>query len=102
MTIRVNAFIPDGEAVQVQFEYVEPCSHRIRIPNSAPAWFRNWAFEAMKSDAINQYGYVPLSGPGAHPWRTGVCSGEWLIRGNNGQLIAVPDELFEILYVRQP
>lgn len=100
MAITVKAFVPQGEAVQVHFEDFHG-SKRIRVPHSAPAWFRNWVFEAMKSDAINRYGFVPLPGAQGNHWMTGIVSGWWLIRGSDGQLIGIPPEQFEWFYQRQ-
>lgn len=101
MTIKVSAHVPTGEAVQVHFEDFHG-SKRIKVPANPPTWFLNWVFDVMKTDAINRYGFVPLPGVQGNHYMTGLSSGWWLIRGDNGQLIGIPPEEFDWFYQRQP
>lgn len=99
MPTKVTAHVPAGEAVQVHFDDFHG-SKRIRMPGNSPAWFRNWAYEATKTDAINRIGYIPLPGAQGNHFMTGIASGWWLVRGEDGALIAIPPEQFDWFYKR--
>lgn len=100
MVTKVKAIIPEGEAVQLQFELIGNTMLRIKVPLNAPAWFRNWAHEADKDGEYPRYGYIRMAGPQGNHWMTGVTAGCWIIRGNDGKLMGMQPEHFEWFYNR--
>jgi len=99
MATKVKAIIPEGEAVQLQID-MHHSIPRIHVPAKAPTWFRNWVYEAEKEGYYFRFGYVPLQGPRGNHWMTGATAGSWIIRGNDGQIMAIPPEHFEWFYNR--
>lgn len=100
MTTKVKAIIPEGEAVQLQFETFGGGMLRIAMPRNSPTWFKNWAFEAMKQGGYERFGYIPMNGPRGNHFMTGATAGSWIIRGNDGQIMALEPEVFSWIYNR--
>lgn len=103
MATKFKAIIPEGEAIQLKF--VTPPGYpagtsRIYVPHNAPVWFLNWVHEAEKSGDYSRWGYIPMHGPRGNHWMTGAAAGSWIIRGNDGQIMAIPPEHFEWFYNR--
>lgn len=99
MATKVKAIIPEGEAVQLQ---IDSCSvvPRIHVPANAPTWFRNWVYEAEKEGSYFRFGYIPMNGPRGNHFMTGATAGSWIIRGNDGQIMALEPEVFTWIYNR--
>lgn len=100
MATKVKAIIPEGEAVQLQFEMIGNVMLRIKLPKNAPTWFLNWAHEADKLGEYPRFGYIRMAGPRGNHWMTGATAGSWIIRGSDGQIMAIPPEHFEWFYNR--
>ncbi len=99
MATKVKARVAEGEAVQLQID-MHHAIPRIHVPHNAPVWFRNWVFEAEKAGNYHRYGYVPMDGPAGIHWMQGATAGSWIVRGNDGQIMAVPPEEFKWFYQR--
>lgn len=98
---KVKAIIPEGEAVQLQFENPPgfPVGlFRIKTPVNAPEWYLHWAADTMRQGCYERLGFIPLYGRSDNHWMTGAKEGDWIIRGNDGQIMALPPTEFSWFY----
>lgn len=102
MTVKVKANVPEGEAVQVRFEFKENGHRRIEVPNNAPHWFLEWVADVYKTGYLECQSFIPLPGPRDNHYMSGIISGWWLVRSEDGQLIGLPPSQFDWIYKRQP
>lgn len=103
MTVKVKANVPEGEAVQVHFgRRGGDGMNRIEVPNSAPHWFREWVADVYKCGYLESLPFIPLPGPMQNHYMSGLVSGWWLVRSEDGQLIGIPPDQFDCFYKRQP
>lgn len=102
MTVKVKANVPEGEAVQVLFSFREYGNMRIEVPKSAPHWFREWVADVYKNGYLEFQSFIPLPGPPDNHLMSGIVSGWWLVRSEDGQLIGIPPAQFDWFYKRQP
>lgn len=112
MPIKVKAFVPEGDAVQVQItrEPLAMCN-RVAFHQNSPQWFVDLAMRNMQDGTLDCWNGLMVEDPksmvvsfGHKPRRQIAYSGDWLIRSADGNVLCLPPETFDMIYdrVEQP
>lgn len=105
VALKVKAYIPEGEAVQVQFD---SASRMVKVPNNAPTWYRKLVEDNYREGDVFRSGYLSLTTAnmsytmGSEPREGFARSGDWVIRAESGRIIALHPEVFVEIYDRVP
>lgn len=111
MPIKVKAFVPEGDAVQVHIAKVHGVSNRVELNSKSPQWFVDIAMRNMQDGTLYQWNGLAVEDPksmvvsfGHKPRRQIAYSGDWLIRSADGNVLCLPPETFDMIYdrVEQP
>lgn len=108
MPVRVKAFVPEGDAVQVRITHESHAmDKRVVFTSNSPQWFVDIAMRNMRDGTLRNWGSIAVEdysklaefqGQKARYQR--AYSGDWLIRSSNGNIICVNADLFDHFYDR--